>query len=129
MKQKPVVLFDRNCYLCQQSKKVIKFLDWLKVFDLYSLQEYEKTQPTLSSRAKEMLRGEIHVIKPNGETVAGYQAVRYILARIILTSPLGWLMYLPKSEIIGDPVYRWIAKNRYKLFQDKCTDGSCKLPA
>ncbi|SDK09056.1 thiol-disulfide oxidoreductase DCC family protein [Sediminibacillus albus] len=127
MKSKSIVLYDKDCYLCQQTKKIIHILDWFKVFDWVSLQKYEQTN-LLSNQEKEAIRGEIHIIMPNGNRITGYQAVRFMLIRCLLTMPLGILMYIPKSEIIGEPLYKWIAKNRYQLFKNKCTNGVCKIP-
>ncbi|SDM12370.1 thiol-disulfide oxidoreductase DCC family protein [Sediminibacillus halophilus] len=127
MERKSIVLYDGDCYLCRQTKQTIKLLDWFGSFRWLSLQEYEKRQ-SVTSKQREAIRGEIHLVKPDGKISTGYQAVRFMLARCPLTAPLGILMYLPYAEVIGDPLYRLIAKNRYRIFKNKCTNGVCKLP-
>ncbi|WP_053218826.1 thiol-disulfide oxidoreductase DCC family protein [Virgibacillus senegalensis] len=127
MERKSIVLYDGDCYLCRQTKQVIGLLDWFGAFRWLSLQEYERRQ-TVTSKQRQAIRGEIHIVQPDGKINKGYQAVRFMLIRCLVTAPLGVLMYLPKSEVLGDPLYRWVAKNRYRIFKNKCTNGVCKLP-
>ncbi|GGM36924.1 hypothetical protein GCM10011351_23880 [Paraliobacillus quinghaiensis] len=123
---KNLILYDQYCYLCTQSKRIIKAFDWFRVFDWQSLQSYEKTT-NLSEQKKEALKGEIHLIKPTGESLTGFYAIRYVLLRCLLTFWLGALFYLPKADRIGNPIYRWVAKNRYRMFKSKCKNGTCRI--
>ena len=123
---KNLILYDKYCYLCNQSKKIIKAIDWFRVFDWQSLQSYEKTT-ILSDQKKRALEGEIHLIKSSGESLTGFYAIRHILLRCVLTFWLGALLYLPKADQIGNPIYRWVAKNRYRMFKNKCENGTCRI--
>ncbi|WP_157967323.1 MULTISPECIES: thiol-disulfide oxidoreductase DCC family protein [Paraliobacillus] len=123
---KNIILYDQFCYLCQQSKKIITALDWFNVFEWKSLQSYQATNK-LSEEEKQELVGEIHLRKKNGETLTGFYAVRFVLLRCVLTFWLGVLAYLPKADLIGNPLYRWVAKNRYHLFKNKCENGTCRI--
>jgi predicted DCC family thiol-disulfide oxidoreductase YuxK len=123
---KLVVLYDEMCYLCQQSKRIFRFLDWLRVLDWVSLQAYEKVHP-LSEGQKDTLRGELHVNLPNGKVLVGFYAVRAIMIWCPVISLFGVILYLPKADVWGVPLYRWIAKNRYRLFKQKCINGSCRI--
>lgn len=123
---KPIVLYDETCYLCRQSKKIVKKIDWLHIFNWESLQTYEKNYP-LTKEKKQAIKEELHVITPKRQQKVGYQSIRYILLRCPPTFLLGLLLYIPKSHVIGDPIYRWVAKNRYRLFKDKCENGACNI--
>ncbi|WP_222599153.1 thiol-disulfide oxidoreductase DCC family protein, partial [Aquibacillus kalidii] len=124
---KPVILYDQYCYLCQQTKRIITALDWLNRLKWESLQKYSKDH-TVTEQEKKMMEGEIHIKRENKEDLKGFYAVRFILLRCPLTTIIGALSYVPKAEIIGVPIYRWIARNRYRLFKDKCENGSCQIP-
>ncbi|MRH44791.1 DUF393 domain-containing protein [Aquibacillus halophilus] len=120
------VLYDETCYLCQQSKKIIQLIDWLRVFEWQSLQTYSGNHILTDEQLSEM-EGEIHLITKKDSVLVGYFAVRYILLRCPITVIIGLLMYIPKSPKVGVPAYRWVAKNRYQLFKKKCK-GVCKIP-
>ncbi|WP_182201744.1 thiol-disulfide oxidoreductase DCC family protein [Paraliobacillus salinarum] len=123
---KTLILYDENCYLCKQSKKIIKSIDWFRVFQWESLQYYQQ-RVTLSEEDKKALEGEIHLQRPDGELLKGFYAIRYILLRCVLTSWLGLLAYLPYADRIGNPIYRFIARNRYRIFKNKCANGTCRI--
>ncbi|MFB1051416.1 thiol-disulfide oxidoreductase DCC family protein [Paraliobacillus sp. JSM ZJ581] len=123
---KTLILYDQNCYLCKQSKKIIKWIDWFRVFKWESLQDYQK-RVNLAEKDKKALEGEIHVKRPDGKLLKGFYAVRYILLRCVLTSWLGLLAYLPYTDRIGNPLYRFIARNRYRFFKNKCKKGTCRI--
>lgn len=123
---KNLILYDQFCYLCKQSKKMVKAIDWFRVFEWQSLQSYQKVN-SISDEKKKALKGEIHLIKKNGESLTGFYAIRYVMLHCVLTFWLGALAYLPKADLIGNPIYRWVAKNRYRLFKNKCENGACRI--
>lgn len=59
----------------------------------------------------EGLDREIYLVS-GGRTLAGFDAVRHLAARLPLLSPLGLLMYLPGAVLLGRPAYRWVADHR-----------------
>ncbi|WP_080844346.1 thiol-disulfide oxidoreductase DCC family protein [Cytobacillus gottheilii] len=123
---KMTVLYDGTCSLCKESKRVFEKLDWRGKAAWMSLQEYEKISDGTHFNKKE-LRKEIHLITSNGKVVKGYYAVRLIMLQCPPVFVLGLLMYLPLVPLIGNPIYKWVAKNRHKFFRRKCDDGSCAL--
>jgi predicted DCC family thiol-disulfide oxidoreductase YuxK len=121
-----VVLYDGNCALCLRTKTILQKIDLFKKVTWLSLQEFEEVQKDARFTAKE-LRSELHILLPNQRVLKGYKAVR----RILLISPYTFIfasiLYLPFLHFIGDPIYRWIARNRHLFFKQKCDDGSCSL--
>ncbi|WP_386062391.1 thiol-disulfide oxidoreductase DCC family protein [Thalassobacillus hwangdonensis] len=124
--QKSHVLYDGHCYLCQQSKRIFQKLDWIGKFDWVSLQHYERQFP-ISEEKSAAIKRELHVILPSGKELSGYGAVAYMLTRCPLTFPLGLIASIPGAGLIGKPLYRFIAKNRYRMFKDKCENGACNI--
>jgi predicted DCC family thiol-disulfide oxidoreductase YuxK len=91
-----------------------------------SLQDYEIKGFRPQFKAVD-LRREIHIIEPNGKIFVGYWAVRRLFLLSPITFMFGLVLHLPFIHLIGNPVYRLIAKNRYKLNKRKCEDNSCSL--
>ncbi|UFT98169.1 DUF393 domain-containing protein [Radiobacillus kanasensis] len=125
---KTAVLYDRDCYLCNQTKRIVNKLDWFRRFQWISFQAYQQ-EHTLSEEEKRKLAGELHILTDKGETYSGYFAIRYMLLQCPLTFLLGACMSIPGAKYVGIPVYRWIARNRYRLFKSKCENGVCKIPS
>jgi predicted DCC family thiol-disulfide oxidoreductase YuxK len=125
-KLKIIALYDENCSLCQETKRIFTSLDVWKKVNWISLQEYEKLDSTLTFNHKE-LRQELHIILPNQKVLRGYDAVRKLLFISPYTCVAGSILYFPFLRILGQPVYQWVAKNRYKFLKRKCNDGSCSL--
>ncbi|MBM7554768.1 DCC1-like thiol-disulfide oxidoreductase family protein [Thalassobacillus pellis] len=123
---KPLVLYDGQCYLCRQTKSIFQWLDWLGSFEWKSLQQYEK-ETLVTQEERAAIKSELHIIEPDQTSRAGYHAVTYMLVRCPLTFPLGLIASIPGMGLIGKPIYRWIARNRYRIFKDKCSDGACSI--
>jgi predicted DCC family thiol-disulfide oxidoreductase YuxK len=71
---------------------------------------------------------EMVIVDHNGGRHWGPEAIRYLSGRL---RRLWWaapLLYLPGSMFLWRPIYRWIAKNRYRLSgTEHCDDGTCAL--
>ena len=127
---KLIVLYDGKCVLCRQSVRVIRALDWLKNVEPLDLHQSE-VMPRFAQLDKEKLLGEMHVVTLNGETHAGFFAVRYISDRLPLGLLFTPLLYLPGMNSLGPKIYQWVAQRRYSLNRvfggELCEDGVCKI--
>ncbi|MBU8879837.1 DUF393 domain-containing protein [Bacillus sp. FJAT-29790] len=125
---KTIALYDGTCSLCRKSKRIFEKLDWLGKVYWVSLQEYEKTAQSQVVLFDQMeLRKELHIITSSGKVLKGYYAIRHILVLFPSTILMGVILFIPFSPLIGNPIYKWIAKNRHKFLKRKCEDGSCSL--
>lgn len=124
---KLLVLFDGLCPFCHASIRLLKRLDWFGWLECRSFRDPENVpelHPTLSFEAMEK---EMHAVSQCGKKVGkGFMAFRMIAWRLPLVVPLAPLLYLPGVGWIGQKVYLWIARNRFKLIP--CKDGVCALP-
>ncbi|MEH7389043.1 thiol-disulfide oxidoreductase DCC family protein [Bacillus sp. JJ1474] len=123
---KTIALYDETCSLCKESKQFFEKIDRFHKVSWVSLQEYEKTRHSIPFD-KISLRRELHIISSGGKVRKGYDAIRYLL---LLTPPLnllGLCLYFPAMSFVGNPLYKWVAKNRHKFFRKKCDNGSCSL--
>lgn len=122
---KTIALYDKTCSLCKESKRIFQKIDWLNQINWISLQEYEQyNQVKIDSKS---LRRELHIITPRGKILKGFYAIRYLFIQFPATALFGFLLYIPFTPIIGEWVYRIIAKNRHRFLKSKCDNGSCSL--
>lgn len=123
---KYVALYDGNCVLCLKSKAKSQKLDWLNRVSWISLQQYELEGRRPSFKAVD-LRRELHLLDEQGRVFKGFYAMRKLLLQFPLTFLPALLLHLPFSGYLGNPFYRWVARNRFKWMGRECTDGSCSL--
>ncbi len=70
---------------------------------------------------------EMHLVTPKRDRLHhGFGAFRWMAWRLPLLWLVAPLLYLPGVPYLGQRVYLWIAKRRYRLVP--CRDGVCTLP-
>ena len=120
---RPIVVFDSLCLLCSANARFILRHDRRRRFRLASMQ----------SEAGAALYRRFGIDPADPETlilVDGDRAVRDSDAVLAIWSGLGWpwraaavARIVPAA--LRDPLYRWVARNRYRLFGRRET---CWLP-
>jgi predicted DCC family thiol-disulfide oxidoreductase YuxK len=118
-----IVVFDAVCLLCSANARFIARHDRARRFRLASMQ----------SEAGAELYRRFGIDPADPETlilVQGDRALRDSDAVLAIWSGLGWpwraaaaARLIPRA--LRDPVYRWVARNRYRLFGRRET---CWLP-
>lgn len=89
--------------------------------------------PTVAQRwpdlPKDRLMAEMCIIDRAARLHWGPEAIRYFAWRIPTLRWLAPLMYLPGSMLVWRPLYRFIAKNRYRIWgkTNDCDDGACSI--
>jgi predicted DCC family thiol-disulfide oxidoreductase YuxK len=121
------VLYDGECAFCRKSVSILQKLDWLKALRYQNGREVEKLPATEPPLQPERLIEEMHLVTPDGLHVyAGFAAFRWMAWRLPLLWIIAPFLYLPGVPWLGNKVYLWIARNRFKLAP--CKDGACELP-
>ena len=119
----PIVLFDALCPLCSANAQFILRHDRRRLFRLASMQG--------EAGAALFRRFGIDPADPDTLIVVdGDSALRNSDAILAIWRGLGWPWRLACAaaivpRAIRDPIYRWIARNRYRLFGRRET---CWLP-
>ncbi|MCP3028309.1 DCC1-like thiol-disulfide oxidoreductase family protein [Halobacillus sp. A5] len=121
---KPIILYDENCYLCRQTKLILQTFDWFNLFKWMAIQKEDVSKFKININD---LSKELHLITPSKKILKGYDSLRYAFIRTPLTFVVGAFMYMPGMRVIGEPLYRLIAKNRYRIFKNRCKNGSCSM--
>jgi predicted DCC family thiol-disulfide oxidoreductase YuxK len=125
------VIYDGYCVLCQQSRKIVQTLDWLKRVEFLDLHNWDEVSNRYPALDYETAMGQMQVVEPNGTMHSGFDGVRRLLRELPLTFPIWLLLQIPGMKWVGDRVYRFIARNRYRINKafgaPVCENGVCKL--
>jgi predicted DCC family thiol-disulfide oxidoreductase YuxK len=124
-------IYDGNCVLCQQTKRIIEALDWLNRAEFLNLHDWETVQARYPDLDYEMAMGQMHVVGEDGRLLAGFEGVRRLLRELPLGFPVWLILRLPGMGWLGEKVYRFVARNRYRINKlvgaKVCEDGVCKV--
>ena len=120
----PIVVFDAMCVLCSANAQLILRHDRRHRFRLASMQ----------GEAGASLYRTFGIDPSDPETlivVDGETALRDSDAILAIYEGLGWpwramTVFRIVPRTLRDPVYRWIARNRYRIFGKR---ESCWLPS
>lgn len=133
-KRMTTAIYDGQCVICNQTRRVIGALDWLNRVEFLDLHDHDEVSQRYPWLDQAQLMGEIHVVAPDGHTYPGFYGTRRMLRDVPLGFPVWAVLYLPGMTWVGKRVYRWIARNRYAINRlvgvelDECEDGVCKIP-
>jgi predicted DCC family thiol-disulfide oxidoreductase YuxK len=122
-----VVVYDGQCPICTAQVRKLVWWDCQRKLSYLSLHDYEvyRRWPDLPC---ERLMEEMVVIDRRGRRHWGPDAIRYLSRRL---RRLWWaapVLHFPGSMYVWRPLYRWVARNRYRLSGgDPCDDGTCSL--
>ena len=124
---KGIVLFDGQCPLCRRSVAILKKLDWLGRLHFQDARDVKNLPASEVPLDPKKMLEEMHLLTPDRKRApAGFKAFRWIAWRLPLLMPLAPFLYIPGVPWIGNKVYLWIAKNRFRLVP--CKDGVCHVP-
>jgi len=121
-----VVIYDGNCRICTEQVKKLPWWDCQHKLSYLSLHDPQVAErwPDLSH---ERLMQEMCIVDSKGRRHWGPAAIRYLTLRL---RRLWWAMpalYFPGSMLLWRPLYRWVARNRYRLSGTECENGACQL--
>ena len=115
----PIILFDAECVLCSANARFVLRHDKAARFRLASVQ---------GAAGNALCRG--HGLDPADPTsilvVDGADVRRDSDAVLAIYEGLGWpwrlfSLFRLIPTVLRDPAYRWIARNRYRLFGKRAT--------
>ncbi len=122
-----VVIYDGHCRICTAQVRKLPWWDCQKKLSYLSLHDPEVARrwPDLSH---DRMMQEMVIIDRNGNRHWGPEAIRYLsrrLRRLWWASPF---LHFPASMLVWRPLYRWVARNRYRLSGGPtCDEGTCAL--
>ena len=125
-------IYDGNCVLCQQTRRLVTALDWRRRVEFVDIHDWNGVQVRYPQLDYAAAMGEIHVDTGSGALLSGFTGMRRLLRDLPLAYPLWLALHLPGMNWLGPKLYAAIARNRYRINRvfgvDLCETGTCKLP-
>ena len=121
-----VIIYDGECGICTAQVHKLPWWDCQQKLSYLSLHDPQVATrwPQLSA---DRLKEEMCLIDTQGRQHWGPDAIRYLSLRLRRLWWLAPILYLPGSMFLWRPLYRWMAKNRYRLSKTAaCTTNACK---
>lgn len=122
------IIYDGQCSFCLRRISQLKRMDVFsrcEYIDYHAVLRVQDLHPSLDQEAA---ASQWHLITPQGRIYGGFLAFRQMCWIMPLLYPFLLIVYLPFADRIGTAIYRWIAKNRYRLLkQNSCKHNNCKL--
>jgi predicted DCC family thiol-disulfide oxidoreductase YuxK len=121
-----VVVYDGHCGFCTAQVKNLLWWDCQGKLAYLSLHdpEVQRQWPDLDH---DRLLQEMLIIDSQGRRHWGPEAIRYLTHRL---RRLWWaapVFYIPGVMFVWRRMYRWIARNRYRISAHTCDSGTCEL--
>jgi predicted DCC family thiol-disulfide oxidoreductase YuxK len=124
-------IYDGYCVLCKQSKRIVNALDWLHRVEFLDLHDWNTVEARYPQLNFEQAMGQMHVVTEDGHLIGGFEGVRRLLRDLPLGFPVWLVLHLPGMSWLGNQIYRFIARNRYRINKmvgaDVCENGVCKV--
>jgi predicted DCC family thiol-disulfide oxidoreductase YuxK len=122
-----VVFYDGHCRLCTDSVRTLRQMDAtadLRYVDIRAGSELAK-YPQINPAAA---LGQMHVIAPNGVVTGGFDAILALLPVFPSLRAFRPLLSVPLIREAGRRIYRWVARNRYRIAgATGCAGGACRI--
>ena len=121
-----MLIYDGQCNFCRASVGSLRRLDWTGRLAYISLHDPRVSQrwPELSH---EQLMEQIWLVTENGGRYGGADAMRYLSLRMPSLWLAAPLLNFPFAMPLWRKIYRWIARNRYRVAGRNCENGGCSL--
>ncbi len=124
-------IYDGYCVLCNQTKRIVTTLDWRKKVEFLDIHNWNEVHTRYPALNFEVAMGQMHVVTPEGQLLGGFEGMRQLMGVLPLVYPMWLALHLPGMNWLGNKVYRFVARNRYRINKffgaPVCEDGRCKV--
>jgi predicted DCC family thiol-disulfide oxidoreductase YuxK len=122
-----IIFYDGRCRFCTNSRQTVGRLPsradlrFIDINDAHLMPQY----PMIDPRAAQ---GQMFVLAPDGTLSGGFDAIVSLLPALSGLRRLRPLLSLEPVRKVGRRLYRWVARNRYRLGGAvPCADGACRV--
>ena len=108
------LVYDGTCRMCTKLANALRKWDRRREVEVVPSQGMGVMArfPWIPARA---FTEAIQLVGPGGETWQGAQAFEQLLNALPRGRWIAWLFKIPFVRALADTLYRWIARNRYRL--------------
>ena len=107
-----VFYYDGDCGMCT---RLVSRLQKFDARGLITWTAFQSLKCPPSGISWDDLDQAAYLISDAGEVSEGFYAIRGLLTRLPTVAAIGRFMYLPGVDLIGRPIYRFVARNRKRL--------------
>jgi predicted DCC family thiol-disulfide oxidoreductase YuxK len=108
------IVYDGTCRICTRLARVLEKWDRRKELEIVPSQ-----RPGVAARfpwiPRHAYAEALQMVGPGGVTWSGAEAVEQLLSVLPKGKLIGWVFRIPFVSALADRIYRWVARNRYKL--------------
>lgn len=122
-----VVFYDGRCQFCTDGMRTLRQMEssadltFVDVRNPTALADYPQVDPAAAL-------GQMHVLDPAGRLAGGFDAILALMPALPSIRAFHPLLRGPLMRRLGSKVYRWVARNRYRLAGTTgCAGGACKI--
>ena len=122
-----VIFYDGRCRFCTNSKQTVERLPSRADLTFVDIQNggVMSRYPMVDPRAAQ---GQMFVLAPDGSLSGGFDAIVSLLPALPGLRVLRPMLAPEPVRKVGRRVYRWVARNRYRLGgMTTCASGACRL--
>jgi predicted DCC family thiol-disulfide oxidoreductase YuxK len=120
-----VVLYDGQCAFCRKSVDLLRRLDWLGRLRFADARDPVQRPGGVALDPTRLLQ-EMHVLTAGSRRLYhGFAALRWLAWRLPPLWPVAPFLYLPGVLPVGQRLYLWVARNRFRLVP--CHGGVCTV--
>jgi len=121
---RPVLIYDGDCQFCtRQSSRLERWVNGAVRMQSFRDPGVIGRYPGLTFAQCDQA---LQLVDPDGRIHSGAAAIAAALRLRPVLAPLGWLYDLPGVRQLADWGYRIVARNRFGLSGDACTDDACR---
>ena len=115
--QRLIALYDGQCDFCRASRRLFESLDRRDRISFIDLHSSETAPDADTPGAMQVRHG--------AQTWTGFAGIRRLVKELPLGFPIWLLLHAPGADWLGERVYGWVARNRYRIAR---TDCACESP-
>jgi predicted DCC family thiol-disulfide oxidoreductase YuxK len=108
------LVYDGTCRICNPLADLVRRWDapGLVYVIPYQTAGLEARFPWIP---REAYARAIQLVGPGGRTWQGATAIEQLLSVLPRGRWIAWIFHIPLVRVIADKVYRWVARNRYRM--------------
>ena len=108
------LVFDGMCRICNPLADLVRQWDRRHRIEVIPSQT-SGLLPRFPWIPREAYGKAIQLVGPGGQTWQGAQAVEQLLTILPRGRLISWVFRIPGVRILADRIYRWVARNRYRM--------------